>query len=103
MRESTVEGRLKDAAQLTGEMRSYKWVSPGLNGVPDQILLRKIPAEHLELVSRYIRFVEVKRPGETPDGQQQIRHAELAVLGFRVDVVDNVYAAEDLVQEMAKA
>lgn len=57
-----------------------KWVSPGLNGVPDRIVL---------LPDGKIAFVELKAPGKKPRALQRRRHAELRHLGFRVYVLDD--------------
>lgn len=45
-------------------------------GIPDLLLLK----------DGKVRFVEVKRKGETPRPLQQYRHDELASLGFEVEV-----------------
>lgn len=99
MRESVIENYLKDLAQSLG-WRSYKWVSPGLRGVPDQIVLAYVPPEHRALVARYVRFAEVKAPGEKARGQQSVRHTELCTLGFAVDVVDSKFDVRDLIEVM---
>ena len=57
-----------------------KWVSPGLNGVPDRIVL---------LPDGKIAFVELKAPGKKPRALQRRRHAELRHLGFQVYVLDD--------------
>lgn len=67
---------------------SYKFVSPARRSVPDRLDLRPIPPEHREIVARYVRFTECKRPGEKPTPSQQREHEFLRGLGFTVDVVD---------------
>lgn len=67
---------------------SYKFTSPARRSVPDRLDLRPIPPEHRELVARYIRFTECKKPGEKPSPAQQREHEFLRSLGFTVDVVD---------------
>lgn len=52
----------------------YKWVCPGLRGVPDRIMIR---------AGRTI-FVEVKRADKPPTKQQALRHAELRAKGAEV-------------------
>lgn len=99
MKESVIETYLKLAAETFG-MRSYKWASTGLRGVPDQILLAPIPPEHQALVARYIRYVETKAPGKEERGQQALRHAELRALGFVVDVVDSKQQAAQTIASM---
>lgn len=86
-RESKIErdDRKRHAAQ--GNLM-LKFVSPGRIGVPDDILLKPIPPEHQELVARYFRFVEYKKPKGEPRSSQLRRHKELRDLGFAVDVID---------------
>lgn len=99
MRESEIENHLKDQFQLRG-WRSYKWVSPGLRGVPDQICLAYVPPQHRALIARYLRFVEVKAPGKIEEGQQNLRHEELRSLGYVVEVIDSKFDARAIVEEM---
>lgn len=100
MRESTIENHLKLVAAACG-MRAYKWVSPGLRGVPDQIVLASIPHEHQALVARYIRLIELKAPGKEARGQQVLRHTELRALGFTVhDSVDSKQLAAQIIGSM---
>lgn len=87
MRESEIERKDRARHKADGNLM-LKFVSPGRNGVPDDILLKKIPPEHQELVARYFRFVEYKKPKATPRADQVRRHKELRELGFQVDVVD---------------
>ena len=100
MKETEIENHLKDVAMACG-MRAYKWVSPGLRGVPDQIVLASIPEEHRALVSRYVRFAELKSPGKEARGQQVLRHAELHALGFTVHAsVDSKQLAAQIIKGM---
>jgi hypothetical protein len=99
MRESQIETHLKRLALQAGG-RSYKWVSPGLRGVPDQIVLLPVAPEHQAIVARYIRFVECKAPGEHARGQQELRHEELRALGFHAHVVDTIHGADVLLDDM---
>lgn len=66
-----------------------KFVSPGRNGVPDNIVLRPIPPEHRDIVARYFRLAEYKKPGKKPRSTQLREHARLRALGFTVDVIDS--------------
>lgn len=86
-RESTIEKADRQRHAANGSLM-LKFVSPGRNGVPDDILLNPIPPEHQELVARYFRFVEYKKPKGVPRSAQLRRHAELRALGFTVDVID---------------
>ena len=87
MRESEIERKDRARHKADGNLM-MKFVSPGRNGVPDDILLKQIPPEHQELVARYFRFVEYKKPKGVPRSSQLRRHKELRDLGFQVDVID---------------
>lgn len=87
MRESAIEKADRKRHAADGNLM-LKFVTPGRNGVPDDILLKAIPSEHQELVARYFRFVEYKKPKGVPRSSQLRRHAELRALGFAVDVID---------------
>ena len=99
MRESQIETHLKRLALQAGG-RSYKWVSPGLRGVPDQIVLLPVPYEHQSILAQYVRFVECKAPGKTARGQQELRLQELRALGFHAHVVDTILGADVLIGDM---
>lgn len=78
--ESRIERRLAVSVKKMGGM-AVKFVSPGLDGVPDRIVL---------LPGRKIAFVELKAPGKKPRPLQQKRMEQLKGLGFPVYVVDGV-------------
>ena len=80
MRESEIESRLRTEAKRMGGM-AVKFTSPGLDGVPDRIVL---------LPGRKIAFVELKAPGKKPRPLQEKRMRQLECLGFPVYVVDRV-------------
>ena len=80
MRESTIESRLREEAKKRGGM-AIKFVSPGLNGVPDRLVLMPYCR---------VAFIELKAPGKTPRASQLKRKRQLEGLGFRVYVVDGV-------------
>ena len=80
MRESTIESRLREEAKKRGGM-AIKFISPGLNGVPDRLVL--MPCGR-------VAFIELKAPGKTPRASQLKRKEQLERLGFRVYVVDGV-------------
>ena len=80
MRESTIESRLREEAKKRGGM-AIKFVSPGLNGVPDRLVLMPYGR---------VAFIELKAPGKTPRASQLKRKRQLERLGFRVYVVDGV-------------
>ena len=56
MLESTVERHLREEAKKRKGM-ALKFVSPGMNGVPDRIVL---------MPDGKMAFVELKAPGKTP-------------------------------------
>lgn len=78
MRESTVEKRLTVEAKKRGGM-SVKFVSPGLDGVPDRLVL---------LPGGKVAFVELKAPGKKMRPLQVYRAKQLTALGFRVYCAD---------------
>lgn len=85
--ESKIERADRKRHKAAGN-RLLKFESPGLNGVPDDLLLKPIPPEHQELVARYFRFVEYKKPKGPLRSSQERRRTELQAMGFVVDVVD---------------
>lgn len=89
MRESVIERDDRARIQEEGGLM-LKFVSPGLNGVPDNIVLRPIPPEHQEIVARYFRFAEYKASDvKTLRPSQGRRRQELLDLGFAVDVINS--------------
>ena len=79
MREKKIECRLVTEVKKRGGI-APKFVSPGLAGMPDRLVL--IPDGRLA-------FVEVKAPGKKPRPLQLSRHRLLRDLGFRVYVLDD--------------
>ena len=79
IRESTVERRLVTETKKRGGL-ALKFVSPGIDGVPDRIVL---------LHGRHMAFVELKAPGKTLRPLQVRRKEQLEGLGFSVYVVDD--------------
>ena len=78
MRESIVEKKFTAEVKKRGGL-ALKFVSPGLNGVPDRLVL--FPGGRMALV-------ELKAPGKTMRPLQQYRARQLTALGFRVYTVD---------------
>lgn len=60
---------------------ALKFVSPGMDGVPDRIVL---------LPGGKIAFVEMKAPGKALRPLQQRRAKQLIALGFQVFCVDRI-------------
>lgn len=80
MRENVIERQLAMAVKKMGGM-AVKFVSPGLDGVPDRIVL---------LPDKKIAFVELKAPGMKLRTLQEKRKRQLEALGFPVYAIDGV-------------
>lgn len=80
MKESVIERHLALSVKKMGGM-AVKFVSPGLDGVPDRIVL---------LPGRKMAFVELKAPGKKPRPLQEKRRRQLMALEFPVYVIDDV-------------
>ena len=78
--ENRIERHLAMSVKKMGGM-AVKFVSPGLNGVPDRIVL---------LPGRKMAFVELKAPGKKPRPLQEKRKRQLEALGFPVYVIDGM-------------
>ena len=79
LRESVIERKLVTEVKKRGGL-AVKFVSPGLDGVPDRLIL--FPGGKMA-------FVELKAPGKTMRPIQEKRARQLTALGFRVYCVDN--------------
>ena len=79
MREKLIEQKLVHKVKAAGGI-APKFVSPGLDGMPDRLLL---------LPGGRMAFVEVKAPGEKARPLQVARHRLLTELGFKVYVLDD--------------
>ncbi|WP_026664859.1 VRR-NUC domain-containing protein [Butyrivibrio sp. FC2001] len=90
MDEKQIERNLVKKAEKMGG-RALKFVSPGLSGVPDRLVL--LPGGH-------IGFVELKRPGEKMRNLQEKRKAQLESLGFLVFCLDSIDGAEEILNEI---
>jgi len=80
MKEKTIEKKLILAAKNMGGV-ALKFMSPGLDGMPDRIVL---------LPGGRMGFVEVKAPGKVARPLQEARHRMLRRLGFHVFVLDTI-------------
>lgn len=89
MREKQIEQKLVKAVRNVGGL-CPKFVSPGLAGMPDRLIL---------LPGRRLAFVEVKAPGEKPRLLQLHRHAQLRALGFRVHVLDDPAQIPEILEQ----
>ncbi|WP_455577014.1 VRR-NUC domain-containing protein [Anaerosinus sp.] len=79
LRESLIERKLVIEVKKRGGL-AVKFVSPGLDGVPDRLVL--FPGGKLA-------FVELKATGKTMRPLQEKRARQLTALGFQVYCVDN--------------
>ena len=91
MRERDIEKRLVDAVRKRRGL-CPKWISPGLDGVPDRIIL--MPGGH-------VAFAELKAPGKKPRPLQLTRKAQLERLGFRVFIIDNTEQIGGMLDEVS--
>lgn len=78
MREKTIEAKLVQAVRTKGGL-APKFTSPGLDGVPDRLVL---------LPGGRIAFIELKAPGKTLRPLQVRRKRQLEALGFSVYCID---------------
>ena len=90
MREKEIERKLVVEVKKRGGI-APKWVSPGMAGVPDRLVL---------LPKGKIAFVELKAPGEEPRELQVSRHKFLRKLGFKVFVIDRKESIEKMLEEI---
>lgn len=93
MRESYLERQLVQTVGNMGGL-ALKFVSPGMAGVPDRLLL---------LPDGKIAFVEMKAPGKKPTSLQRMRHGQLRDLGFRVFVIDSMEKIGGMLNEICSS
>lgn len=93
MREREVEKSLVQSVKRMGGI-CPKWVSPGLDGVPDRIVL--FPGGR-------IGFVELKAPGKKMRPLQKKRKEKLESLGFLVFCIDEVEQIEEVLREIQRS
>lgn len=90
MLEKTVERTLLMKVREKGGL-AFKFVSPGMAGVPDRVVL---------LPDGKIAFVELKAPGKKPRALQRYRMRQIEDLGFRVEVLDEIEQIEPFLEEL---
>ena len=88
--ERELEGKLVRAVKAMGGL-APKFVSPGLDGMPDRIVL---------LPGGKTGFVEVKRHGEKPRPLQLRRAGQLRELGFKVFLLDRAEQIGEIINEI---
>ena len=90
MREKTIEGKLVKAVKIMGGL-APKFVSPGLDGVPDRLVL---------LPGGRIAFIELKAPGKELRPLQVRRKRQLEALGFSVYCIDRPEQIGEILNEI---
>lgn len=88
--EKYVEQKLVTKAKKMGGL-AVKFVSPGLDGVPDRLIL---------FPGGKVAFAELKAPGKKLRPLQEKRKRTLEALGFRVYVIDNVEQIGGILHEI---
>ncbi len=79
MNEKLLERKLREAVKRAGGL-ALKWVSPGVTGVPDRIII---------LPGGKVKLVEVKSTGKKQSDRQVIMAGMLDKLGLPVAVIDS--------------
>lgn len=93
MRESSIERKLVTETKKRGGLAA-KFVSPGLDGVPDRLVL--LPGGRLA-------FVELKAPGKSMRPLQEKRASQLTALGFKVYCIDGKEQIGGVLDEIQSA
>lgn len=90
MLEKEIEKALTTAVKKRGGL-ALKFVSPGMSGVPDRLVL---------LPSGKIAFIELKAPGKKMRPLQIKRKRQLELLGFKVYCIDQKEQIGGLLDEI---
>ena len=90
MREKTIEAKLVKAVKSMGGL-APKFISPGLDGVPDRLVL--LPGGRLA-------FIELKAPGKELRPLQVRRKRQLEALGFLVYCIDSPEQIGGIIHEI---
>ena len=93
MKEKIIEQKFRAAVRAVGGV-AVKFVSPGLDGMPDRLAL---------LPGGKMAFVEVKASGKKPRPLQEARHRMLRQLGFKVFVLDDEKQIGGIIDEIQSA
>lgn len=93
MQEKYIEKQLKIKVKNMGGIAA-KFVSPGLDGVPDRLVL---------LPNGKIAFIELKAPGKKARPLQVRRMKQLKQLGFACYVVDHVDMIGGILDEISNS
>ena len=90
MSEKTIEAKLVQTVKSMGGL-APKFVSPGLDGMPDRLVL---------LPNGKMAFVEVKAHGKKPCPLQVRRKSQLESLGFSVYCLDDATRIGGMLDEI---
>lgn len=90
MKEKYIEQKLVIAVKKRGGI-CPKFTSPGLDGVPDRLVL---------LPGGKMAFIELKAPGEKMRPLQVRRKKQLERIGFRVYCIDNTTQIGGILDEI---
>lgn len=90
MLEKTIEHKLKAAVKSMGGI-AFKFTAPGINGVPDRLIL---------LPYGKLAFIELKAPGKEMRPLQEKRKRQLEQLGFLVYCIDSVIEIGGVLDEI---
>ena len=90
MREKTIETKLVKAVKSMGGL-ALKFISPGLDGVPDRLVL---------LPNGKAAFIELKATGEKMRPLQVRRKRQLESLGFSVYCIDRPEQIGEILDEI---
>lgn len=91
MREKSIECKVAAEVRRRGGL-APKFASPGLDGVPDRLIL---------LPGGKAAFAELKAPGKTLRPLQAVRKRQLEALGFRVFVIDSTEQIGGVLDELS--
>lgn len=92
MKEKIIEKKLcEEVRRIKGI--PFKFVSPGIIGVPDRIIL---------LPKRKIYFIELKSEGKKLRPIQKKRKEQIENLGFKVLVIDSIEGVEKFLKEVRR-
>lgn len=89
LNEKQIERKFVEAVKGMGG-RALKFVSPGMSGVPDRIVLIRGKAY----------FAEMKAPGEKMRPLQMRRKKQLECLGFGVFCIDSPEKIDEVLREI---
>ena len=87
--EKAVETRLKDRIKNLGGL-CIKWVSPGMTGLPDRVIILK----------GKVYFVELKDPKGVSSARQLLVARQFKEVGVEVVVLSSIQEVEDFIERL---